>query len=56
MNKGIVSTGSEEATEAAADILRAGGNAFDAPVGAVFTSMTSEYSLSGAGGGSYEII
>ena len=51
MNKGIVATGSHEATQAAADILRAGGNAFDAAVSAVFTSMTSEFALTGAGGG-----
>ena len=51
MNKGIVSTGSLEATQAAADILRAGGNAFDAAISAVFTSMTSEFALTGIGGG-----
>ena len=51
MNKGIVATGSYEATQAASDILRAGGNAFDAAVSAVFTSMTSEFALTGAGGG-----
>ena len=51
MNKGIVSTGSKEATQAGAEILRAGGNAFDAAVAAVFTSMTSEFALTGAGGG-----
>ncbi len=51
MNKGIISTGSKEATEAGAEILRAGGNAFDAAVAAVFTSMTSEFALTGAGGG-----
>ncbi len=51
MNKGIVATGSPEASQAAADILRAGGNAFDAAVSAVFTSMTSEFALTGAGGG-----
>ena len=51
MNKGIVATGSQEATQAAADILRAGGNAFDAAVSAVFTSMTSEFALTGVGGG-----
>ena len=43
MNKGIVATGSKEATQAGAEILRAGGNAFDAAVAAVFTSMTSEF-------------
>ncbi len=51
MNKGIVATGSKEATQAAADILRAGGNAFDAAISAVFTSMTSEFALTGVGGG-----
>ena len=51
MNKGIVATGSQEATQAAVDILHAGGNAFDAAVSAVFTSMTSEFALTGVGGG-----
>ncbi len=51
MNKGIISTGSKEATQAGAEILRADGNAFDAAVSAVFTSMTSEFALTGAGGG-----
>mgnify|MGYP000479657550 CR=1 FL=1 len=37
MDKGIVSTGSMEATQAASEILREWGNAFDAAVGAVFT-------------------
>ena len=45
MNKGIVATGSYEATQAAADILRSGGNAFDAAISAVFTSMTTELAL-----------
>ena len=51
MNKGIVATGSKEATQAGAEILRVGGNAFDAAVAAVFTSMTSEFALTGVGGG-----
>ena len=51
MKKGIVATGSYESTQAAVDILRVGGNAFDAAVSAVFTSMTSEFALTGAGGG-----
>lgn len=51
MNKGIVSTGSPEATQAAVEILKAGGNAIDAAVSAVFTSMTSEFGLTGASGG-----
>ena len=51
MNKNIISTGSKEATQAGVEILKAGGNAFDAAVAAVFTSMTSEFALTGAGGG-----
>lgn len=51
MNKSIVSTGSKESTDAAIDILKLGGNAIDAAVAAVFTSMTSEYALTGIGGG-----
>ena len=51
MDKGIISTGSHEATQAAAEILSVGGNAFDAAVSAVFTSMTSEFALTGVGGG-----
>ena len=51
MNKGIVSTGSKEATDSAVDILQNGGNAFDAAIAAVFTSMTSEFALTGVGGG-----
>ena len=51
MKKGIVATGSYESTQAAVDILHAGGNAFDAAVSAVFTSMTSEFALTGVGGG-----
>ena len=51
MNKSIISTGSKEATQAGVEILKAGGNAFDAAVAAVFASMTSEFALTGAGGG-----
>ena len=51
MKKGIVASGSEEATQAAVDILESGGNAIDAAVSAVFTSMTSEFALTGAAGG-----
>ena len=51
MKKGIVATGSKEATQAAVDILESGGNAIDAAVSAVFTSMTSEFALTGAAGG-----
>ena len=48
---GSISTGSKEATIAAFEILKMGGNAFDAGVSAVFCSMVSEYCLTGIGGG-----
>ena len=51
MKYGSISGGSKEAVEAAKQIFYNGGNAFDAGIGAVFTSMTSEFSLTGAGGG-----
>jgi len=51
MKYGSISTGSKEATLAAKEILKFGGNAFDAAVGAIFVSMTSEYALTGAFGG-----
>ena len=51
MKYGTISTGSKEASLAAASILKQGGNAFDAAVGAVFVSMTSEFSLTGPFGG-----
>ena len=51
MKYGSVATGDKTTTNAAMEILMDGGNAFDAAVCAVFTSMTSEYSLTGACGG-----
>lgn len=40
-----------EATQAATTMIEEGGNAFDAAVSAVFTSMTSEFALTGPAGG-----
>ena len=51
MKYGSISTGSKEALNTAKQIFEEGGNAFDAAIAAVFTSMTSEFSLTGAGGG-----
>ena len=51
MKYGSISTGSQEATNAAEKILKEGGNAFDAAVGAVFVSMISEFALTGPFGG-----
>ena len=48
---GSISTGSKEASKAAEKILQDGGNAFDAAIGAVFVSMTSEFALTGPFGG-----
>ena len=51
MKYGNISTGSEDASLAAKEILKFGGNAFDAAVSAIFVSMTSEFALTGAYGG-----
>ena len=51
MKYGAISAGSKECVETAKQIFSDGGNAFDAGVAAVFTSMTSEFALTGAGGG-----
>ena len=51
MKYGTISTGSIEASLAAEEILKFGGNAFDAAIGAVFVSMSSEFALTGAFGG-----
>jgi len=51
MKHGMISTGSREASEAALEILKLGGNAFDASIAAVMTSMTSEVNLTSMAGG-----
>ena len=51
MKYGNVAAGHKSTAKAAMDILKDGGNAFDAAVTAVFVSMTSEYCLTGACGG-----
>ena len=51
MKFGSIATGSQESLNTAKDILKEGGNAFDAGIAAVFTSMVSEFALTGAGGG-----
>ena len=51
MKYGAIAGGEKSTVHAASVILENGGNAFDAAVGAVFTSMVSEYNLTGAGGG-----
>ena len=51
MKYGTIATGSQESLDTAKYILKNNGNAFDAAIAAVFTSMTSEFALTGAGGG-----
>ncbi len=46
-----IAAGNPITLETATELLKAGGNAYDAAVGAVFTSMTSEYTLTGPCGG-----
>ena len=49
--KHVVSAGDRATAEAARELLWLGGNAFDAAVGAVFTSMVAESTLTSAAGG-----
>ncbi len=51
MKYGSIAGGEKTTVQSAVDILESGGNAFDAAVGAVFTSMISECNLTGPGGG-----
>ncbi|MEA1882692.1 MAG: gamma-glutamyltransferase [Candidatus Marinimicrobia bacterium] len=51
MKYGSIAGGEETTVQAAVEILENSGNAFDAAVGAVFTSMISECNLTGPGGG-----
>ncbi|MFQ5928544.1 MAG: gamma-glutamyltransferase family protein [Acidobacteriota bacterium] len=49
----VIAAGDRTTAEAAKEILWVGGNAFDAAVGAVFTAMVAEPSLTSAGGGGH---
>ena len=51
MKYGSIAGGEQTTVQTAVDIFEMGGNAFDAAVGAVFTSMVSECNLTGPGGG-----
>ena len=51
MKYGAIAGGEKTTVQSARDILENAGNAFDAAVGAVFTSMVSECNLTGPGGG-----
>lgn len=51
--KGVVAAGHEETVKAAEQILRAGGNAFDAIIAAHFAACVAEPVLASLGGGGY---
>lgn len=51
--KSVVATGHELVSTAAADILRGGGNAFDAAVAAGFAGAVAEQTLTSLGGGGF---
>jgi gamma-glutamyltranspeptidase/glutathione hydrolase len=51
--RGIVAAGHQSTAEAAIEILRAGGNAFDAMVAALFAASVAEPVLSSLGGGGF---
>ncbi len=53
MNKGIVTAGHPKTANAAAEILRAGGNAFDAAIAAIYTASVVEPALASLGGGGF---
>ncbi len=53
MKRAAIASGHRAVTEAASELLRAGGNAFDAAVGAAFASTLAEPALSSLGGGGF---
>ena len=53
MNKGIVTAGHEKTASAAAEVLRDGGNAFDAAIAAMYVTCIAEPALASLGGGGF---
>src|SRR5688572_6765617 len=51
--KGVVAAGNRLTAEAGAEVLREGGNAFDAAICAVLASLAVESPLTGLGGGGF---
>jgi len=51
--KGVIAAGDRLTAEAGAEILRIGGNAFDAAVAACFAAPMAEPALTSAGGGGF---
>jgi len=54
--RGVVAAGHPVTAEAGADVLRAGGNAVDAALAAMFTSWVAEPMLTGLGAGGYMLV
>src|SRR5271170_2847076 len=54
--KGVVAAGHPLTAEAGARVLREGGNAVDAAVGAMLTSFAAEQLLTGLGAGGYMLV
>ncbi len=53
MKQGIVAAGHQQTAAAAAEILKSGGNAFDAAIGAIYVASIAEPALSSLGGGGF---
>ena len=53
MSKGIVTAGHPKTAEAASEVLKAGGNAFDAAISALFSASLVEPALASLGGGGF---
>lgn len=51
--KGVITSGDKLTSEAGAEILKAGGNAFDAAISATFMSFAASSSITSAGGGGF---
>ncbi len=51
--KGVISAGDKLTADAGAEILKAGGNAFDAAISATFMSFAASSSITSAGGGGF---
>src|SRR5262245_46895397 len=54
--RGVVAAGHERTAAAGAEVLRAGGNAVDAALAAMFTSFVAEPMLTGIGAGGYMLV
>ena len=55
-SRGVVAAGHPLSAEAGAEVLRAGGNAVDAALGAMLASFASEPLLTGLGAGGYMLV